>query len=88
MQLALALAMESVVAFEYFFFLFAKYLSIAAVASEFYGVYSFVVGSMQSVVDLLIYACMEVRFIGLYCELYFELYQRVILRHVVTRTLI
>ena len=53
--------MESVVAFEYFFFLFAKYLSIAAVASEFYGVYSFVVGSMQSVVDLLIYACMEVR---------------------------
>ena len=53
--------MESVVAFEYFFFLFAKYLSIAAVASEFYGVYSFVVGSMQSVVDLLIYARMEVR---------------------------
>jgi hypothetical protein len=58
-QLALALAMESVVAFEYFFFLYAKFLSIAAISSEFYGVYSFLVGSMKSIVDLLIYAAME-----------------------------
>ena len=58
-QLSLALSMESVVAFEYFFFLYAKYLSIAAVSSEFYGVYSFIVGSMKSIVDLLIYTAME-----------------------------
>jgi hypothetical protein len=58
-QLVLVLAMESVVAFDYFFFLYAKYLSIAAVSSEFYGMYSLVVGSMQSACDILIYAAME-----------------------------
>eukprot|EP00035_Acanthoeca_spectabilis_P030137 m.8070 g.8070 ORF g.8070 m.8070 type:complete len:118 (+) comp4021_c0_seq1:229-582(+) len=58
-QLVLALAMTTVVAFTYFFFLYSKYLSTAAIAAEWYGFYSFLVGSMQSGVDLAIYGAME-----------------------------
>ena len=58
-QLILALALQSTVAFEYFLLLFVKYLSIASVASEYYGVLSFITGSLQSLVDLSIYVCMS-----------------------------
>ena len=58
-QLILALALQSTVAFEYFLLLFVKYLSIASVASEYYGVLSFITGSLQSLVDLSIYGCMS-----------------------------
>jgi hypothetical protein len=60
-QLELALSMTAVVAFTYFFFLYGKYLSTAAVAAEWYGFYSFVVGTMQSLVDLAIYGAMEAK---------------------------
>lgn len=53
--------MTAVVAFTYFFFLYGKYLSTAAVAAEWYGFYSFVVGTMQSLVDLAIYGAMEAK---------------------------
>ena len=57
-QLVLALALQCTVALEYFLLLYVKYLSIAAVASKYYGVLSFVIGSLQSIVDIIIYGCM------------------------------
>mmetsp|Transcript_10245 Transcript_10245/g.30844 ORF Transcript_10245/g.30844 Transcript_10245/m.30844 type:complete len:583 (+) Transcript_10245:60-1808(+) len=58
-ELELALSMMAVVAFNYFFYLYSKFLSTAAIRAEHYGFYSFLVGLMQSCVDLSIYGAME-----------------------------
>lgn len=60
-QMALALSLETVVAVEYVLSLYLKYLSIAAIASAYYGFYSFTTGAIQSCIDLAIYGAMQMR---------------------------